>query len=143
VTSGMPTFGIPAAALSASATTTTKKVGPYTTTTAKIGTDTLKTRNEVQPYRFVKLPPEQQLDKVQQWLLWAVVSAERELGGGTGELKLRSVYDLFVARFPWLAKLISFECFADMVDDALSEMETLLAENKDIHAFVTGGDVAC
>jgi len=94
-------------------------------------------------YRFVKLPPEQQLDKVQQWLLWAVVSAERELGGGTGELKLRSVYDLFVARFPWLAKLISFECFADMVDDALSEMETLLAENKDIHAFVTGGDVAC
>jgi len=94
-------------------------------------------------YRFVKLPPEQQLDKVQQWLLWAVVSAERELGGGTGELKLRSVYDLFVARFPWLAKLVSFECFADMVDDALSEMETLLAENKDIHAFVTGGDVAC
>lgn len=94
-------------------------------------------------YRFVKLPPEQQLDKVQQWLLWAVVSAERELGGGTGELKLRSVYDLFVARFPWLAKLISFECFADMVDDALGEMETLLAENKDIHAFVTGGDVAC
>jgi len=94
-------------------------------------------------YRFVKLSPEQQLDKVQQWLLWAVVSAERELGGGTGELKLRSVYDLFVARFPWLAKLVSFECFADMVDDALSEMETLLAENKDIHAFVTGGDVAC
>ena len=94
-------------------------------------------------YRFVKLPPEQQLDKVQQWLLWAVVSAERELGGGTGELKLRSVYDLFVARFPWLAKLISFECFADMVDDALDEMETLLTENKDIHAFVTGGDVAC
>lgn len=94
-------------------------------------------------YRFVKLPPEQQLEKVQQWLLWAVVSAEREFGGGTGEIKLRSVYDLFVARFPWLAKLISFECFAEMVDDALAEMEKLLTENEDINAFVTGGDAAC
>ena len=47
-------------------------------------------------YRFVGLPTEAQLDKVREWLLWAVTEAEKELGGGTGALKLRQVYDLFV-----------------------------------------------
>lgn len=88
--------------------------------------------------RFVGLPTEAQLSKVREWLLWAVTEAEKNLGGGTGKLKLRQVYDLFVTRFPWLAKLVSFELFSDMVDDALEEMREMLDTNQAVKAFVEG-----
>jgi len=89
--------------------------------------------------RFFRMPTEEQLDAVREWLLGAVMEAEAELGGGTGELKLRYVYDLFVARFPWVAKLLPFERFKAMVSDALVEMEELLAQNGSIRAYVEGG----
>ena len=89
-------------------------------------------------YHFVGLPTEKQLNKVREWLLWAVTEAEKELGGGTGALKLRQVYDLFVTRFPWLAKVISFELFSTMVDEALGEMRELLDTNQAVSAFVNG-----
>ena len=88
--------------------------------------------------RFVGLPTEAELSKVREWLLWAVTEAEKDLGGGTGKLKLRQVYDLFVTRFPWLAKLVSFELFSDMVDDALEEMREMLDTNQAVKAFVEG-----
>ena len=88
--------------------------------------------------RFVGLPTASQLAKVKEWLLWAVTEAEKELGGGTGQLKLRQVYDLFVTRFPWIAKLISFALFSTMVDEALDEMRHLLDTNTAVAAFVTG-----
>lgn len=87
---------------------------------------------------FIGLPTSSQLKKVKEWLLWAVTEAEKELGGGTGQLKLRQVYDLFVTRFPWLAKLISFELFSTMVDEALDEMRHLLDTNTAVAAFVSG-----
>ena len=88
--------------------------------------------------RFVGLPTEAQLSKVREWLLWAVTEAEKDLGGGTGKLKLRQVYDLFVTRFPWLAKLVSFELFSDMVDEALEQMREMLDTNEAVKAFVEG-----
>lgn len=91
-------------------------------------------------YHFIKLPTAEQLDKVREWLLWAVTEAERELGGGTGQLKLRQVYDLFVARFPWLARVISFNRFSDLVDEALIDMRKMLATNEAVQAHV-GGEV--
>lgn len=89
-------------------------------------------------YSFFKKPTPEQLDNLREWLLGAVTGAERELGGGTGKLKLRQVYDLFVARFPWLAKVISFSTFSDMVDDALVEMRELLDQNVAVQAYVAG-----
>jgi len=89
-------------------------------------------------YRYFKLPSEEQIEKVRNWLLWAVTEAERELGGGTGKLKLRQVYDLFVSRFPWLAPVVSFQRFAELVDDALDEMRKLLKDNKAVQAHVSG-----
>lgn len=90
---------------------------------------------------FIELPTKSQLDKVREWLLWAVTEAEKDLGSGTGALKLRSVYDLFVLRFPWLAKVISFETFSQMVDEALDEMRELLDTNEAVSAFVNGADI--
>lgn len=89
-------------------------------------------------YRYFGLPSDAQLAKVREWLLWAVTEAEKELGGGTGKLKLRQVYDLFVTRFPWLAKVVSFELFSDMVDDALDEMREMLKNNKAVQQLVSG-----
>ena len=91
-------------------------------------------------YRFLWLPRETQLAKVREWLLWAVTRAEKELGGGTGKLKLRQVYDLFVVRFPWLVRVVSFELFSGMVDDALEEMRRMLQTNTSVKALVEGGD---
>lgn len=85
---------------------------------------------------FFEKPSEEQLACLKNWLLGAVIEAEKEFGSDTGALKLRSVYDKFVARFPWLAKLITFEQFSDYVDEALVEMEELLLENKAIFNLV-------
>lgn len=87
-------------------------------------------------YRFIKLPTDAQLQKVREWLLYAVTIAEKELGGGTGKLKLRQVYDMFLTKFPWLAKVISFAVFSTLVDEALEEMRRLLHQNEQIQNFV-------
>ena len=90
-------------------------------------------------YHFMKQPRADQLKKVREWLLWAVIQAEKALGSGTGQLKLRRVYDLFVARFPWLAKIIPFEMFSKMVDEALEEMRELLKNNEAVAAYINSG----
>lgn len=87
-------------------------------------------------YKFFGLPTKEQIAKIKEWLLWAVTEAELELGSGTGQLKLRYVYDLFVARFPLVARIVSFEMFAKWVDEALEEMKKLLAENEAVRALV-------
>ena len=89
-------------------------------------------------YAFVKMPSDRQLEKVREWLLYAVTKAEKELGGGTGQIKLRYVYDMFVARFGWLAQVISFEMFSILVDDALDKMKGLLESNKAMQELVNG-----
>ena len=79
--------------------------------------------------RFFKQPSSKQVAKVKEWLLMAVLEAEKQFGSGTGKLKLRSVYDLFVERFPRLARMVSFETFAKWVDEALDTVEQWLTED--------------
>lgn len=86
--------------------------------------------------RFSGIPTEEQIAAVKEWLLWAVIQAEKELGSGTGKLKLRQVYDLFVTKFPWVAKYVSFTSFSIWVDEALIEMRKLLETNTYISTFV-------
>ena len=92
-------------------------------------------------YDFVKLGKEKQLEKVKEWLLLAVVEAEKQLGGGTGKLKLRFVYDMFIEKFKFLSMLVSFETFSLMVDDALDKMKEMLETNKQIKVYVEGNNV--
>lgn len=92
----------------------------------------------VAAYRFAKLPTSEQMQKVKEWLLLAVTEAEKELGGGTGQLKLRKVYDLFIQRFPWLVRVVSFEWFSSLVDDALVEMREMLQKNNAVKSLVEG-----
>jgi len=90
-------------------------------------------------YKFYGLPSAEQTQKVREWLLYAVIIAEKELGSGTGQLKLRYVYDLFLNKFPWMARILSFDAFSSMVDEALDEMKHLIATNEHITEFVEGG----
>ena len=89
-------------------------------------------------YAFLKMPTEEQLRNVREWLVGAVTAAEKELGAGTGQLKLRQVYDLFVSRFPWLAKVITFSRFSKLVDEALDTMREMLKQNKAVKEYVEG-----
>ena len=90
--------------------------------------------------KFVGLPTEQQIESLKEWLKWAVTEAEKELGSGTGQLKLRRVYDLALAKFPWIARLVPFEEFSMWVDEALIWLNKQLESNKAITSMVKGGE---
>lgn len=83
-------------------------------------------------YSFIKLPTSKQLEAVKDWLLYWVLQAEATLGSGTGKIKLSMVYDVFVQRFPWLAKLVSYETFSLLVDEVLEKMRAMLQSNPSL-----------
>lgn len=85
---------------------------------------------------FFTLPTDTQIQKVRQWLLYAVALAEKELGSGTGQLKLRYVYDLFLTKFPSLSKMVSFELFSSLVDEVLVEFNHLISTNNNIKTLI-------
>ena len=74
--------------------------------------------------------------KVKEWLCYAVTIAERDLKSGTGQLKLRQVYDMFIERFPIFSKLVPFSTFSLWVDEALIFLREQLEKNKAIKNFV-------
>ena len=56
---------------------------------------------------------------------------------GAGQRKLRLVYDMAVARFPIVAKLIPFKLFSNMVDAALKIMNEMIKNNASIAEAIT------
>lgn len=88
--------------------------------------------------RFFNLPTEAQMKKVVEWLKYAVTEAEKALKGGTGQLKLAMVYDMFIAKFPWIAKLITFDTFSGLVDQALVWLNNQIATNSNVKDYVEG-----
>ena len=76
--------------------------------------------------------------KAKEWLLLAVLEAEKLYGSKTGAVKLRYVYDMFLATFPILSRVVSFEEFSQMVDLALDEMKHLINTNVKVFEYVGG-----
>lgn len=91
-------------------------------------------------YHFFGLPTEKQKTKIKEWLVWACIDAEKKLQSGTGQLKLRQVYDMFCAvpAFSWVAKIISFKTFSEWLDDALYNAKKMLAGNNNLAVYVYG-----
>jgi hypothetical protein len=87
-------------------------------------------------YYFMNLSKDKQIQMVKNWLLLAVVEAEKALGSGTGQLKLRYVYDLFITRFKYLSLVISFSQFSSLVDEALEIMRNMIANNKQVEQYI-------
>ena len=91
--------------------------------------------------KFIKKSKEQKMQMVKDWLLYAIAMAEKELGSGTGRIKLGQVYEQFLLVFPQLQRLISFDTFAKMVDDVLAEFAELVKENVVIAAEFTDNEL--
>ena len=89
---------------------------------------------------FLKLSKEKQIEMIKQWLLFIVIEAEKELGGGTGAVKLRFVYDKFIERFKFMSKLITFEMFSKMVDEALEAMRHMIETNIAVANYIGGNN---
>ena len=87
-------------------------------------------------YKFALLGKDKQIEKVKEWLLFAVIQAEQHLGGGTCKVKLRFDYDMFVDKFKVISLLVSFEDFSLMVDDALDIMRDMLESNEKVKEYV-------
>ena len=85
---------------------------------------------------FLKLSKEKQIEMIKQWLILAVVEAEKKLGEKTGQLKLRYVYDLFIKRFKFASKLITFEQFSALVDESLKIMREMIQNNPNVAAYI-------
>lgn len=86
---------------------------------------------------FYKLGKEKQIEMIKQWLIFIVIEAEKELGGGTGAVKLRFVYDKFIKRFKFLSKIISFETFSALVDEALETMRFMIQNNPHVATYIS------
>ena len=85
---------------------------------------------------FYKQEKSKQLEMIRQWLLLAVIEAEKQLGSGTGAVKLRYVYDLFINRFKFMSKIITFEQFSSLVDEALEVMRLMIQQNQNVAAYI-------
>lgn len=86
--------------------------------------------------KFFNLPTEAQIANFKEWLKWAVAQAEEELGGGTGQLKLRFVYEMAVKNFTWIKDVLPFDTFSAWVDEALSWLNKQLESNKAVRAII-------
>ena len=87
-------------------------------------------------YGLFRKGKERQVEIILEWLLLAVIKAEKELGSGTGQLKLRFVYDLFIDKFKVVSYFISFSQFSILVDQALDIMKDMVSNNKKIEEYI-------
>lgn len=74
--------------------------------------------------------------QIKIWLRYAVIMAEQKFKSKTGKVKLSYVYNLFLEKFPRIAKYISVEEFEEYVNAALQEMNDLLSTNSSIKNIV-------
>lgn len=95
----------------------------------------------VKVVQFVRSPSDKQIENLKEWLKLAVTEAEAALGSGTGQLKLRDVYDMAVEKFPWVGEFVTFETFSSWVDEALEWMNNQLESNEKVKAYVVDGTV--
>ena len=86
--------------------------------------------------KYFNMPTSKQISNLMEWLKIAVVEAEKSLGSGTGQLKLRAVYEAAIVKFPWIATYISFDKFSTWVDIALDWMKEQIESNKKIETYI-------
>lgn len=90
--------------------------------------------------RFIHMPTAKQIENLMEWLKIAVVEAEKQFQSGTGQLKLRAVYESAVVAFPWIAKYMTFEKFSQLVDIALVWMREQIEQNEKIREYIEGNE---
>lgn len=86
--------------------------------------------------KFSQLPNPEQIARIKTCLLAWVVAAEKDLGGGTGKVKLSQVYAWFTQTFPFIKNFVPFETFSKWVDESLIQMRNMLKENKNLENVI-------
>lgn len=86
--------------------------------------------------RFLKLTPQQQLDKIRIALLYMVTEAEKELKRKTGQVKRAMVWDRLVERFPIITLFITEEKYGELLDEALEKFKKMLESNSSLYDYV-------
>lgn len=74
--------------------------------------------------------------RIQEWLVWACGEAEKELGNGTGQIKLRQVYHMFLGQYPIFSKFVPFSIFEDWVSNALKVLKNQMENNKNVKEYI-------
>lgn len=74
--------------------------------------------------------------KIKEWLIWAVSQVEKELGSGTGQIKLRKVYDMFITKYRFISIFIPFNIFSNLVDSALDIMREMIETNQKVEHYI-------
>lgn len=89
---------------------------------------------------FAQKPKGEQIENVKQWLIQACLEAERDLQSGTGQLKLRVVYNKFLSipAFQWVARVVTFEQFSKWVGVALNKSKEMLINNPTLAEYTYG-----
>ena len=91
-------------------------------------------------FGFIHMPTAKQIENLMEWLKIAVVEAEKQFQSGTGQLKLRAVYESAVIAFPWIAKYMTFQKFSQLVDIALVWMREQIEQNEKIREYIEGNE---
>lgn len=74
--------------------------------------------------------------KIKEWLIWAVSQAEKDLGSGTGQMKLRKVYDMFISKYHFISMFVTFDVFSRWVDAALDVMREMIENNPMVENYI-------
>lgn len=75
--------------------------------------------------RFLKLTPQQQLDKIRIALLYMVTEAEKELKRKTGQVKRAMVWDWLTERFPVITLFLTEEKYDELLEEALVKFKKM------------------
>lgn len=85
---------------------------------------------------FSKKSTAEKMKSVKEWAIYACALAEAHLGSGTGQLKMRETYDMFIVRFPNLAKIVPFEIYKATAEIALTEFKKMLELNPNVKDLI-------
>ena len=77
-------------------------------------------------FDFSQKPSAAKIQNIKEWAIYACALAEAHLGSGTGQLKMRETYDMFIVRFPDLARIVSFEMYKNIAELALLEFKQMM-----------------
>lgn len=88
--------------------------------------------------KFSNMSEDDKVRLIQNWLLGAVILAEKELGSGTGAAKLALVFQKFTEKFPTIAMLMTEEQFNNYVNQALAKMRQMMEKNQAISNYLIG-----
>lgn len=78
-----------------------------------------------------------------QILLSLVVAAEKEFGGGTGEIKFSAVAERLYEKMPDIVQIIfSANDIAKMIEESVDKMKEYLAENPQAQQLVEGKEAS-